>query len=207
MGKPSRISRTRPSGSGVEALRSIPFYLPRHIESPKTARSNSRSSNPDRYGVVIDGLPNGFYTKGISAGGVDVRYSGVDLTSGSAAPIDILVSPKAGLVSGAALNPDSSQPTPGATVVLVPKEKERLAIFEFYQQATTDQYGRFTFTSVVPGEYSVYAWEDVESSSWMDPEFMKALEAKGEAVKVEESAQASVQVTIIPADSGKDRPQ
>ena len=156
--------------------------------------------DPDRYGFLIDGLPNGFYTKSISAGGVDVTYSGVDLASGGSGQIEVLVSPKAGLVSGAALNPDTSQPAPGATVVLVPKEKERLAIFEFYQQATADQYGRFTFMNVVPGEYKIYAWEDVESSAWMDPEFMKPLEDKGEAIKVEESSQANVQVTIIPTE-------
>ena len=63
------------------------------------------------------------------------------------------------------------------------------------------QYGRFTFKNVVPGEYKVYAWEDVESSAWMDPDFMKPLEGKGESVAVEESAQANVQVNVIPADS------
>jgi 5-hydroxyisourate hydrolase-like protein (transthyretin family) len=156
--------------------------------------------DPDRYGFLIDGLPNGFYTKSISAGGVDITYSGVDLASGGSAQIEVLVSPKAGLVSGAALNPDTSQPAPGATVVLAPKEKERLAIFELYQQATADQYGRFTFKNVVPGEYKVYAWEDVESGAWMDPEFMKPLEDKGEAIKLEESGQANVQATIIPAE-------
>ena len=58
---------------------------------------------------------------------------------------------------------------------------------------------------MVPGEYKVYAWEDVESSAWMDPDFMKPLEAKGEPVTVGESAQANVQVNLIPADSEKEK--
>ena len=160
--------------------------------------------DPGTYGVVIGGLPDGFYTKSIRVGEADVTYSGVELTSGAPAAVEIVVSPKAGLVSGAALSPETSQPASGATVVLVPKEKERLPISAFYQQATTDQFGRFTFKSVVPGEYTVYAWEDVESSAWMDPDFMKPLDGKGEPVTVEESAHATVQVNTIQADSGKE---
>ena len=81
-----------------------------------------------------------------------------------------------------------------------PCRKERLTISAFYQQATTDQYGRFTFTCAVPGEYKVCAWEDVDSTAWLDPEFMKPLASKG-SVTVGESAQASVQVNLIPAES------
>jgi len=108
--------------------------------------------DPVRYGVLVDGLPDGFYTKSIRVGEADITYTGLDLTSGAPGQVDILVSPKAGLVSGVAQNPNTNQPPPGATVALVPKEDERLQIPAFYQKATTDQYGRFTFKNVVPGE-------------------------------------------------------
>jgi hypothetical protein len=162
---------------------------------------------PFRYGVLVGGLPDGFYTKSIRVGEADITYSGLDLTSGAPGEVDILVSPKAGLVSGVVQNPDTNKPPPGAEVVLVPKEKERLEISAFYQQTTTDQYGRFTFKSVVPGEYKVYAWEDAESSAWMDPDFMKPLEGKGESVAVGESAQVSVQVKLIPSDFEEAKPR
>ncbi|MBI5086969.1 MAG: carboxypeptidase regulatory-like domain-containing protein [Acidobacteria bacterium] len=157
--------------------------------------------DPDRYGVQVDGLPDGFYTKSIHAGEADVLYSGVDLTSRAPAEVEILVSPKAGLVFGVVRNPDANQPAPGATVVLVPNDKQRLAIPAFYHQAASDQRGRFNFKNVAPGDYKVYAWEDVESTAWMDPEFMKPLESKGEAVTVAENAQATVQINLIPARS------
>lgn len=110
------------------------------------------------------------------------------------------VSPKAGLITGVAQNPNTGGPAPGATVVLVPKEKERREISTLYQQATTDQHGRFRFKNVVPGEYKVYAWEDVQATAWMDADFMKPVEDKGESVTVGESAVANVQVKLIPAD-------
>jgi hypothetical protein len=157
--------------------------------------------DPGRYGILIDGLPDGYYAKRIRMGEVDIVYTGVELTSGALGQLDILVSAKAGLVSGMAQNPKTSQPASGATVVLVPKERDRLAISAFYQQAVTDEHGRFTFKSVIPGEYKVYAWEGVEASAWLDRDFMQPLEDKGEPVTVGENARATVQVNLIPDDA------
>jgi hypothetical protein len=55
------------------------------------------------------------------------------------------------------------------------------------------------------GEYKVFAWEDAESGAWMDSEFMKPLEGKGESATVREGSQANVQATSIPAESGKEK--
>ena len=56
----------------------------------------------------------------------------------------------------------------------------------FYRSATTDAAGGFTFKSLTPGEYRVYSWEEAEYGAWMDPDFMKPLESRGEAVSIQE---------------------
>jgi len=86
-------------------------------------------------------------------------------------------------------------------VVLVPQEKERRDREMYYRTATTDQAGQFSFKSVAPGEYRVYAWEEAEYGAWMDPDFMKPVEGKGEAVSIAEGGRQAVQVNLIPADS------
>jgi hypothetical protein len=87
-------------------------------------------------------------------------------------------------------------------VVLVPQEKERRGREAFYRTATSDLSGQFTFKSVVPGEYRVYVWEEeVEYGAWMDPDFMKPLESRGEAVSVSEGGRQAVQVNLISADA------
>lgn len=82
---------------------------------------------------------------------------------------------------------EKNEPAPGPTIVLVPKEPARREIPLYYPQAVTDQFGQFALKSILPGEYKAYAWEDVESSAWMDPEFMAPLADKGSPVSVSES--------------------
>ena len=59
----------------------------------------------------------------------------------------------------------------------------------------------------MPGEYKVYAWEDLEAGAYMDPDFMKPIDSKGEALTLRENDQKSLQLTLVPADppSGKEK--
>jgi hypothetical protein len=157
--------------------------------------------NPDRYNVVFNGLPEGFYVKAIRSGDTDVLLSGLDLVNGTGADIEVVLSPKAGQVSGVVQNSDTRQPAPGATVVLIPEEKERRDEQSYYKIATTDQSGSFTLKGLVPGTYKAYAWEDIEAGAYLDPDFVKAFESSGSAVSVEESGQLSLLLTLILADS------
>jgi len=153
----------------------------------------------DAYNVNVSGLPQGFYVKAIRSGNIDVLTTGLDLTNGAVAPLDVLVSPNAPQVALSVQNPTTQQPAVAVTVVLIPQEPERRNQTYFYRTGSTDQYGRSTLSPVMPGEYRAYAWEDVQNGQWYDPEFMKPIESKGEAVSVKEGAPISVQLTMIPA--------
>ena len=90
-------------------------------------------------------------------------------------------------------------------VVLIPADKALRELPGGYRVATTDQYGRFTLKNLTPGDYKAFAWEDVEPGAWMDPEFMKPLDSKGESVTVRESSASNVQLTMIPASAAASR--
>jgi uncharacterized protein (DUF2141 family) len=92
-----------------------------------------------------------------------------------------------------------------ATVALVPQEKERIEQAAYYHQANSGQDGRFTFKNLSPGKYKVFAWEDVESGAWMDPDFIKPVVDKGASVTVEEGGQQTVEVKLIPADAAPEK--
>jgi hypothetical protein len=155
----------------------------------------------DRYTISFTGLPEGFYVKSVRSANMDVLAGGLEVAGESPAHLDVVLSPNAGQVTGTVLDPNTQKAAPTMMVVLVPQEKERRDREAFYLTATSDLSGQFTFKSVTPGEYRVYAWEDVEHGVWMDPEFMKPLESHGEAVSVSEGGRQAIHVNLIAADA------
>lgn len=158
---------------------------------------------PDRYNLFFPGMPEGFYVKSIRTSDSDVLASGLDLTSSASAPVEVVLSPRAGEVTGVVQNTNTQQPAPGATVVLIPKEENRRDQQAYYKTTTTDQSGTFTLKSVSPGEYKAYAWEDIDLGAYLDPDFMKPFESGGETVSVSESGRLALQLTLIPADAAR----
>jgi len=53
-------------------------------------------------------------------------------------------------------------------VVLIPRVRDRN---ERYRIAGTDQNGQFTIRGIVPDQYSLFAWEDIEPNAYRDPDF------------------------------------
>src|ERR1019366_4910695 len=155
----------------------------------------------DRYTISFTSLPEGFYVKSVRSANLDVLAGGLEVAGESPAQLDVVLSPNAGQVTGTVLDPNTQKAAPAMMVVLVPQEKERRDREAFYLTATSDLSGQFTFKGVVPGEYRVYAWEDVEYSAWMDPDFMKPLESRGEGGSVSEGGRQAIQVNLIAADA------
>jgi hypothetical protein len=153
--------------------------------------------NLDQYNVTIN-PPQGLYLKSMRSGNVDVMVSGLDLTAG-AAPLDILLGINPPQVTGSVANAETAQPAAAVTVVLMPREKERKDQNYFYSTTTSDQYGNFNFSRVTPGDYDVYAFEDVQYGQWFDPEFMKQYQGKGETLTAKEAVPVTVKLNMIPA--------
>ena len=86
---------------------------------------------------------------------------------------------------------------PNATVVAVPDEKFR-KLPDRFLMASSDQHGAFTLHGVAPGNYTLYAWQDLEEEVWRDPDFLKSQEANGTSVKVEEGSDQKIQLKVSP---------
>lgn len=151
----------------------------------------------ERYDLYVRGLPDGYYIKSIRAGDEEVRDSGLDMTSGAAASLTVTIGPGAGQIDGSVQN-DQQQPAAGALVVLIPNDAKRRERRDSYHTTTSDQNGRFTLKGVDPGEYKLYAWDDLESGAYMDPDVMKPFESKGVAMSIHENSRETAQLTLIP---------
>ncbi|MBM3773573.1 MAG: carboxypeptidase regulatory-like domain-containing protein, partial [Acidobacteria bacterium] len=143
---------------------------------------------PDPFHVNVSGMPEGFYVKSVRVGQEPAPESGVDF-SRAGGPLEILLSPASGQIDGAVVNP-KQQPVTGATVVLAPERREHNRLFK---TATTDPRGLFSLRGITPGNYKLFAWEDVEQGAYHDPEFLKPFETAGEKISIQENSRATVQ--------------
>jgi len=146
------------------------------------------------YRIRFVPVPDGFYLKSL---GADALETGIIVgRSHSPDAVELVLSLGAGRVEGSVESDDQS--FPGASVVLVPDGKDRGQPSN-YQRAVTDQLGRFAMRNVVPGDYMIFAWEQIDRGAYFDPEFLARYEDRGKPVHVEEGGQVSVKLDLIPA--------
>jgi hypothetical protein len=151
-----------------------------------------------RYQIQLTGLPADTYMVGARSAGKEVLDTGYTV-SGDQGPLEVVIGGPAsvGVVEGTVVN-SRGEPMPGSAVVLVPAA-ERRTNPSAYRNVFADQHGNFSLRSVLAGEYKIMAWEDVEPGAYMDPEFLKDFETRGETVRVQRGSQNAVTVRVIPA--------
>jgi hypothetical protein len=146
--------------------------------------------------VPIRGVPKDAYVKSIRMGGVDVLDGGLHLTKPPDTPLEIVIGLNAGQVTGSVVGA-RQEPLSNRTVVLVPDVRLRHRS-DLYMKVTTDAAGRFSLRGITPGGYQLFAWENVESGAWQDPEFIRAYEGRGKTIQVREGSDENVQLPVIP---------
>lgn len=150
-----------------------------------------------RYAVSIFSLDRELVVKSIGTEQADILRDGLTLAAGAKVSIEIVVAPDGGQIDGSALDKDDN-PLAGATVVAIPEPALRAHPERFYQ-ASTDQNGRFQLNNVAPGEYKIFAWDDIESGVWFDPDFLRDVESRGEPVKLGAKGRETVKVHVLGA--------
>ena len=137
----------------------------------------------------------GGYVKSIRFGDVNVLKDGLRLDTEPQAEIVIIVGRKPASFEGQVVD-DRKQPIPGATVVLVPENGLEYRID--HPVTVADASGRFQFPSVVPGDYKIFAWDNVEKGAWQDRGYIGRYENRASPIHFDEgSAQRNVSVEVL----------
>jgi hypothetical protein len=158
----------------------------------ETDRLTVRNVPPDHYDLKLGGLPREFYVKTARAGETDVLADGLTVTGAGTIDIAIAVSSDGGAVQGV-VRDQNQQPVSGATILLAPDRRSRADLFE---STTSDQNGHYEFAAIAPGNYKLFAWEDVEPKAWEDPDFLKDYEKQGEKMVLEPGARSTVDLHL-----------
>lgn len=150
------------------------------------------------YRLQLYGAPEDFYLKAARAGEDDVLENGLNVTRGlSPGFLEVVLSPAGGRIDGTVVTEDQ-KPFSGAQVILIPEPRRRTRD-DLYKTTNTDQDGRFTLRGIAPGEYKLFAWEDVDTGAYRDPDFLRPYEDRGKAARVEERALLNFQLQVISA--------
>jgi hypothetical protein len=155
---------------------------------------NLQNLAADSYNLSIFGLPEDSYIKSVRLGDADVTEKPLDWNPGAPGSLEITLASGSAQLTGTVLR--DQQGAPGAIVVLVP-DGERRKLARFYKTAITDQNGSFSIKSITPGDYRVFAWDELEEGAYMDPDFLQGFEAKGKTISLRPQARESVQLGVL----------
>lgn len=147
------------------------------------------------YKLAVTGLGPNLYLKQARLGQTDV-LNGVSISEPLNGSLEIVLRMNPGQVAGNVVDA-TLKPISGAQAVLVPEQARNRQ--ELYRTAATDQEGRFTFRGIAPGDYRIFAWEDIEPFAYFDPGVIKQYEASGKLVHIQESSSETAEVRLIPA--------
>jgi Carboxypeptidase regulatory-like domain len=150
---------------------------------------------PGAYRVQVTTGPASLYLKSIRVGDQVLVDQRLDLTKPSTEPLTIVLGADVGEIEGS-VKKASGEPSIHARMTLFPvgANADRGDLFRF---VFSDEQGQFKFKSVAPGEYKLFAWEDVLGGMPQDPEFRKRFEKQSIAVKVAPNGHEKVDVTSI----------
>jgi protocatechuate 3,4-dioxygenase beta subunit len=153
---------------------------------------------PGRYQVVLTGLPPDTYLVGAREMGRDVLDSGYTVT-GNQGPLELIIGGSGSMASveGIVVSPRGDA-VPFGTVALVPAA-ERRGNSAAFRSVIADQFGQFSMRALLPGDYNVFAWEEVENGAWQNAAFLKTVENRGQALRLQRGGQSAVNVRVIPA--------
>ena len=52
--------------------------------------------------------------------------------------------------------------------------------------------------NIPPGDYKLFAWENVEPGAWQDSDFIQRYESSGQTIRINEGSNETPQLRVIP---------
>ena len=150
---------------------------------------------PGEYKVSVGGMMPNMYIKEARLDQIDI-LGGTTIGDRVSGNLEVTISSAAGQLEGTIIDA-LSKPVTGVQAVLIPENNRERR--ELYKMALSDMDGHFTIRGLVPGNYKLFAWEDIEPFSYFDPDVLKEYEQKGKAITIGESSKQNVEMRLIPA--------
>jgi hypothetical protein len=137
-----------------------------------------------------------YYVKGAKFGTADVLTTPLSISPNSAGQrFTIDLSMNTGSIEVRVLD-KNQQPASNAVVALVP-DAARRSRPELFVSAVTNAAGTARLEGVAPGDYKIFASENIEPREWQDPSIVRGYESLGVAVRMTEGARREVTLKLL----------
>jgi len=151
---------------------------------------------PGDFRVTLQRVPPDGYIKSMRMGNADVLRDGLHISGPPEAALEIVIGANAGRIEGSVVN-TRNEALSNRTVVLVPDFPRRQRS-DLYKVVSTNSAGVFRIQGVTPGDYKLFAWENVETGAWQDPDFIQGYEGAGRRIRISEGSNENFQLPVIP---------
>jgi uncharacterized protein (DUF2141 family) len=151
---------------------------------------------PGSYIVQVEGLVNDQYLKSALSGSADALENPISVAYPAAPELRIQIASDGGRITGAVYDRNDAL-IPNSEVILVPTSVNRFR-FDRYRTAVTGDDGQFSMRGIAPGDYKLFAWENLEPNAHLNVDFMRAYESMGMPVHIEPNGSGAVSLRLIP---------
>jgi hypothetical protein len=139
----------------------------------------------------------GVYVKSMKLDGAEALAGGVRIERAPQGKLEIVLGTNPGTLQGQVLN-DRKEPVVGAFVTLLAAAPaDRIYRSDQYKVTSTDTAGRFSVNLLPPGDYKVFAWENLERATWMDSTFLRQYEDRGVPVRIAEGMVHTADIPVV----------
>jgi hypothetical protein len=118
------------------------------------------------------------------------------LVADEGTPLSLQIGFVPGRIEGVVM--DRDKPQQGLLTVLVPKDRGRI---DLYRTSNSGAEGKISFANVPPGDYKLFAWEEIKQGAWQDVAYMEKFEDKGRLVHIEKAGASNETIQVIKSDA------
>jgi len=148
---------------------------------------------PGLWDIGVEPIPKGGFLKSMLLGDVDVLRADMNVTAQTNAPLEIVI-------SGAGARVNGKVEGGLARELVVAPEGDMAGLLSFYVVTPVGEKGAFELKAMTPGQYRIYAFEDLEYGAWFDPDFLKPYMERGTPIELKPGDKAEVTVQAIAAE-------
>jgi hypothetical protein len=143
-----------------------------------------RGVPPGLWDIDVNPIPEGGYLKGMWLGEKDVLHDDMLVSSKTTEKLRIVVSTRGARVEGDVAIPETEGGRQAAVLLAPVEGRERVLSLYSFENTTPD--GHFVLDGLAPGKYRVFAFEEMNSRAFQDPDYLKPIAGLGKDLELKE---------------------